>query len=65
MAIESKTEAYNWILSIIKSCNNDFHFDCVDKLIELYHEKYLDSEIDTLLKTERANVWNNIHSILY
>ena len=30
---------YDWIVRIIETCTNQFHFDCVDKLIELYFQK--------------------------
>ena len=28
-----------WIENIIQSCTDDFHFEAIDKLIELYHER--------------------------
>lgn len=57
--------SYNWVIAIIDSCNNDFHFSVVDKMIELFKLKYpadikLHIEIDLL----RVRHWNKIHGIL-
>ena len=59
-----KKNIYDWIISIIETCNNDFHFEAVDKLIELFYEKHLDGEMRTELNILRQNKWNEIHSIL-
>lgn len=58
-------EHYNWIVNIIDSCNNDFHFTCVDKLIELFKQQHSNKEeMAVMLETQRAVHWNNIHAIL-
>ena len=59
-----KKNIYDWIIRIIETCNNDFHFEAVDKLIELFYEKHLDGEMRTELNILRQNKWNEIHSIL-
>lgn len=58
---------YNWIYGIIQSCNNDFHFECVDALIQLFTQKYRMQDTDELLLNllyTRQDKWNHIHSIL-
>lgn len=58
-------EHYNWIMNIIDSCQHDFHFTCVDKLIELFKQKHkAHEEKAVMLETQRAVRWNNIHHIL-
>ena len=32
-------DVFEWIVKIIDTCNNDFHFEGVDNLINLYYEK--------------------------
>jgi hypothetical protein len=59
-----KKNIYDWVVRIIETCNNDFHFEAVDKLIELFYEKHLDGEMRTELSILRQNKWNEIHSIL-
>ncbi len=59
-----KQQNYNWIMLIIDSCNNDFQFSCVDKLIELFYQKHNDDELTNCLKLLRRRHWNNIHVIL-
>jgi len=59
-----KQNIYNWITRIIETCNNDFHFESVDKLIELFYEKFLDGELRTDLQIKRQYKWDEIHSIL-
>lgn len=57
-------DKFNWIMNIIESCTDDFHFEAVDKLIELYFEKTKDKDLDFQLKMKRAEKWNQIHSII-
>ena len=59
-----KKNIYDWIIRIIETCNNDFHFEAVDKLIDFFYQKYLDGEMRTELNILRQNKWNEIHSIL-
>lgn len=55
---------FNWILNIIKSCNNDFHFDCVDTMITLFIAKHKEEALAAELTMQRIHKWNLIHSIL-
>ena len=57
-------QTYNWTYNVIKSCNNDFHFDCADTLIYLFRQKYGDSPLVLELKDLRNEKWASIHSIL-
>jgi hypothetical protein len=59
-----KQGIYEWISTIIQTCNNDFHFEAVDKLIELFYQKHLDGELRTELNHLRQQKWNEIHNIL-
>lgn len=59
-----KNGIYNWLLKIIETCNNDFHFEAVDKLIELFYEKEKDESLTDSLKLARADKWKEIHHIL-
>lgn len=53
-----------WLKKIIDSCNNTFHFDSVDVLIELFFVRHKFPELHTELWTYRANRWNTVHAIL-
>jgi hypothetical protein len=55
---------FNWILAIIDSSNNDFHFSCIDRLIELFYEKHAIEAMRDMLVEVRYKHWNHIHSIL-
>jgi hypothetical protein len=55
---------YDWIKKIIETCNNSFHFEGVDRLIELYLEKFQDEMSTDTLRLLRQNKWNQIHDIL-
>jgi hypothetical protein len=57
-------EKFIWITKIIETCNNDFHFMAVDKLIELYYESEKDDFLRDDLIIARNNKWNEIHNIL-
>lgn len=59
-----KQQNYNWLMNIIDSCNNDFHFTAVDKLIELFLSRHKDETLTDCLKAQRTSHWNFIHSIL-
>lgn len=62
--MQQKTEAFNWIESIIASCKNDFHFDAVDTLICLFIQKFENDFHAHALKMMRIEKWNEIHEIL-
>ena len=59
-----KNNIYEWIVKIIQTCNNNFHFEAVDKLIELFYEKENDEELKVQLQILRQQKWNEIHNIL-
>jgi hypothetical protein len=61
----TKQSHYNWIQNIIDSCEHDFHFECVDKLIQLYHQRYNDDATFFELKKERDEHWNTTHAIIH
>ena len=63
--MKQANEIYNWVLVIIDSCTDTFHFDAVDKLIELFAEKFTDEEdLQIMLQQIRQKHWNTIHYIL-
>jgi len=55
MVSETDT-TFDWIVRIIDTCNNDFHFESVDNLIELYYlktgneDKYIDLQLIRIQK---------------
>lgn len=53
-----------WISKIIDSCTDDFQFEAVDKLIELYFERFKNKEEQLELSLLRAKKWNEIHLII-
>lgn len=55
---------YNWIQNIIRSCNNTFHFDGVNRLIELFAAKHDDQELHQNLMVQCHQQYNSIHVIL-
>lgn len=57
-------EIYNWINKIISTCNSDFHFEAVDRLIDLFYDKFKDEKLYDDLKYKRIRRWNEIHTIL-
>jgi hypothetical protein len=59
-----KLEIYDWIIKIIESSNNTFHFEAVDRLIVLFYEKFLDSELRVDLQEKREKKWNKVHDVL-
>ena len=58
-------QTYTWTYNVIRSCNNDFHFNCADALIDLFARKYGEGSNQVQeLKMLRANKWTSIHGIL-
>lgn len=55
---------YNWLQAIIDSCNNTFHFECADKMIELFIAKHNNANLIMCLHSQREAHYNAIHSIL-
>jgi hypothetical protein len=57
-------EVYDWIVKIINTCTDDFHFDCVDKLIDLFYVRFGDEDKRDDLIMIRSQKWNETHAIL-
>jgi hypothetical protein len=55
---------FDWIFRIIQTCTNDFHFEAVDNLINLYYERSKDEGKKIELMILRQQKWNEIHDIL-
>jgi hypothetical protein len=65
-SIKMKTDSdtiYDWVVRIIDTCNNDFHFESVDKLIELYYNKTKDESRYIDLQLLRHSRYKDVHSI--
>ncbi len=60
----NQTEAYEWICRIIETCNHQFHFEAVERLVILYGEIYKDSKGTYALEMISAKKFNEIHNIL-
>lgn len=57
-------QLFDWISVIIASCTDDFHFEAVDKLVELFYERTKDENLTSELRLKRALKWNEIHGIV-
>jgi len=57
-------EVYDWIVKIINTCTDDFHFICVDKLIDLFYVRFGDEDKRDDLIMIRSQKWNETHAIL-
>lgn len=55
---------FDWINAIIKSCTDDFQFECVDNMVSLFFERFNDIELHQQLTLSRASKWNEIHGII-
>lgn len=55
---------FEWISKIIETCNQDFHFEAVDRLISLYYEREKDKVKRDELEMLKIQKWNSIHNIL-
>ena len=62
--MENKQNLYDWIVKIIDSCRDDFHFEGVDRVIELFNDKFKDDNLHFELKMKRTDKWNEIHTII-
>lgn len=62
--MQEKISTYDWLVGVIDSCFHDFHLQCVDRLIELFFEKYKDDALADNLKLMRKQRWEAIHGIL-
>ncbi len=55
---------FKWISNITSSCTDDFHFEAVDNLVELFHEREKNDDLYSELKHLRHLKWNEIHGII-
>ncbi len=60
-----RIDIFDWIKNIINSCTDTFHFEGVDRLIDLYYEKEKHMESFMELKKLRDDKWNEVHTILH
>lgn len=56
---------FDWIANIIESCNNDFHFEAVEKLISLYESRTNDADMVLKLRELKQLKWFAITNILH
>ena len=59
-----KDTIYDWVAKIISTCTHDFHFEAVDRLLELYYEREKDDVKLTELRMLKKIKWDEIHGIL-
>jgi hypothetical protein len=59
-----KDTIYDWVAKIISTCTHDFHFEAVDRLLELYYEREKDDVKLTELRMLKKIKWDEIHNIL-
>jgi hypothetical protein len=62
--MEKIDSIYDWVARIIATSNNSFHFDAVDKLIDLYFERERDEAKYIELKLLKKHRWDEIHNII-
>ena len=55
---------FDFVKKVIDCCENDFHFDCVVNLIELYRIKSGNEEKTLELKLISKDKWNQLHAIV-
>ena len=55
---------YDWVCRIIDTCNHDFHFEAVDRLIDLFYEREKDEAKKLELQIRKQDKWNQIHYIV-
>lgn len=55
---------FYWVKDIIESCTDDFHFEAIDKLIDLFDEKTKEKDLTIELRLLRSKKWNDIHGIV-
>jgi hypothetical protein len=62
--MERNDTIYDWVAKIISTCTHDFHFEAVDRLLELYYEREKDDIRLTELRMLKKIKWDEIHDIL-
>lgn len=56
-------EIFNWISTIIDSCNHDFQLECADNLIELFNKRTENTPLVENLRVERNTKFAVIHGL--
>jgi hypothetical protein len=62
--MDKAKDMQTWIAKIIETCNNDFHFEAIDNLIEIHFKNFKNEKLKLELQLLRAKKWNEIHVIL-
>ena len=62
--MQNNDSIYDWVARIIATSTNPFHFDAVDKLIDLYYEREKDEDKHVDLLLLKKSRWEEIHNIL-
>jgi len=58
----SKEDVYEWIWSIIGSCENNEQLYLTSKLIRLFEDQHKDKELATMLKNRRMVMWDEFYN---
>lgn len=58
----SKEDVYEWIWSIICSCENNEQLYLTSKLIRLFEDQHNDKELATMLKDRRMVMWDKLYN---
>jgi hypothetical protein len=61
---EKELESYEWICRIIGTCNNTFHFEAVQNLIELHYQNFKNEDLKVELGLLKSNKWKEVHNVL-
>jgi hypothetical protein len=57
-------ETYDWLIGVINSCFHDFHLECIDRLIDLFYDKYRNEGLRDELTFKRQERWAAIHGVI-
>ena len=63
--ISETDTTFDWIVRIIDTCNNDFHFESIDNLIELYYLKTGNEDKYINLQLIRIQKYKLVHGQLF
>lgn len=58
----SKEDVYEWIWSIIASCENNNQHHVTAQLIRLFEAQYQDKELVIMLRDRRIMVWDRLYN---
>lgn len=64
---DKKQKAYDWILRIIESCTDTFHFDAALELIRLFEEQFNEKggTMSYELRKAKSEKFLKVHNILH